>query len=239
MEPTDKEIQQVKAILEKQREREFTWEEATRAAWDIRSFANIMFDAATEELKRQVRLKESPKGFHLEGRGYTCQICGSSASDENSWFDKYGLKCMTCQDAINKKIISGSVAKDKKSWYTKYELEMFFNLKGKLLNLCLKEGFLKDRKIPGKGKSIHLQLFLIRDNKAVLPPKSLLKSRIVKVMKDGEEYYTSEFWYEFVDEKLAKKIAKYQIAALFPETFTQPIEVGHFYAKSINPLFSF
>lgn len=85
---------------------------------------------------------------------------------------------------------------------------MFISLIGKLLNMCLIEGLLKDRKIPGKGKSVHLQLFLKSDNKAVTPPKKLLESRRVKVLKDGEEFYTSEYWYEFVNEKLAKKIAK-------------------------------
>lgn len=239
MEPTDKEVQKFKETLEKQHGREFSWDEAYKATLDIHSFAGILFGMAEEEKRRQDKLKESPKGFHLEDRGYTCQLCRSSASYENSWFDKYGLKCMVCQNAINKRIIPASIAKDQNSYYTKYELELFFNLKGKLLTFCLKEGLLKDRKIPGKGKSVHLQLFLLSDNKAILPPKTLLKSRGVKVMKDGEEYYTSKFWYEFVDEKLAKKIAKYQIATIFPYSFAEPIETGRIYAKSVNPLFSY
>src|SRR5688572_2840677 len=110
MELTEKEKQKIKAVLEKQHGREFSWEETTKAAGDIQFFARVLFGMAEEEMKRQNKLKESPEGFHLEDKGYTCQLCGSSASYENSWYDKYGLKCMVCQDAINKRIIPASIA---------------------------------------------------------------------------------------------------------------------------------
>jgi len=239
MEHLDKRIHELKTSLEELHGREFSWEEATKASHDLSSLTQLFLDIAEEDLRRERKLLESPKGFHLEKEGYTCFICGRPASNENSWYDKYGLKCMTCQKAVNQKIIPGSVAKNKKCWYSKEELEMYFNLKGKLLNKCIKLGFLKARTIPDAGKTPHLHLFLLKDNKDVLPPKDLLKSRIVKMMIDGEEYYTSEYWYEYVDEKLAKQISKYMISALFPKTLSQPVKSGRFYFKSVNPLFSF
>lgn len=237
MEPHSKLVQETKLALEKQHGREFPCEEAKQVARGIQAFAGLLLKAAEEEVRRKRQLEKNPKGYHFDKKGYRCCLCDGPASMENSWYDNYGLKCMICQDAINKKVIPGLVAKNKDTWYSKYELEMYFNLKGKLLTQCLKQGILKSRIIQRKNGKVHLQPFLIKDNKDVLPPKNLLQSRMVKVMKDGEEYYTSEHWYEFVDEKTAKKIAKYQIAELFPYTFSQPIETGRFYSKNINPLF--
>src|SRR5690606_35747267 len=105
----------------------------------------------------------------------------------------------TCQGAINEKIIPGTVAKDKESWYCKYDLERFFNLKGSLLRRLIKQGILKDRIIPGLTTKVHLQLFLISDNKEVLPPKEILQSRTITVTEGGQQYHTQEPWYLFND----------------------------------------
>jgi hypothetical protein len=238
MEPSDEKIQEIKALLEKQHGREFSWEEATKAAWDIQSLARILLDAAIEEAKRKKMLEEFPKGFHLDRRG-TCLICGESTSNEKSWYDKYGLKCMTCQKAINEKIIPATIAKSKESWYSKYDLASYFNIKGALLTKYIKQAVLKDRIIPGEKKKMHLQLFLIRDNKDVLPPKKLLKSRITKIIKDGEEYFTQEHWYEFFDHKSLNRLKKYKIMHYLEESFAQPIQSGRLLFKEINPLFSY
>jgi hypothetical protein len=56
-------------------------------------------------------------------------------------------------------------------------------------------------------------------------------------MRNNEEYYTHEQWYEFVDEKLIKRLMKYKIIDCLKETLTKPIETGRFYIKQINPLF--
>jgi len=66
MEPSDQKIQQIKTLLEKQHGREFSWEEATEAAWDMESLSRIFFDVVMEEMRREQRLKEFPKGFHLD-----------------------------------------------------------------------------------------------------------------------------------------------------------------------------
>ena len=54
----------------------------------------------------------------------------------------------------------------------------------------------------GENKKVHLQLFLIKDIKDVLPTKKLLKSRIAKISRDEEEYLTREYWYEYTGQKL-------------------------------------
>ena len=216
-----------------------TDEEAKRNIDSISVFARLVFDAAKEKIRRENMLADSPKGFHLDEKGYSCTICGAGASQENSWYDKYGLKCMTCQKAIDKRIIPGTVATKRECCYLKTELEIYFNIKRPLLNRYIKQGLLKDRIILNAEKKQHLQLFLIKDNRNFLPPKSLLRLRRVKVMKDGQEYYTSEHWYEFIDEKLAKELSKYKIVECFKETFSQPIKSCRLYHKGLNPLFTY
>jgi hypothetical protein len=233
---SDKDIENIKKILEKEHNREFTWEEATKAMDDIKGLARIMYECASKEIRMQERLKENPKGFHLDDSGQ-CSICGDFVSKENSWFDEYGIKCMSCQKAINSKIIPASVAKDKESWYSKHELDSYFNIKGPDLKKYIKESFLKERIIPYEGKKAYFQLFLLKDNKDVLPPKKLLKSRIIKVMNKGEEFYTQAPWYEFADEKLIKRLAKYKILYCLPDLFSNPVDSGRLLFKQINPLF--
>ncbi len=107
---SDKQIQEIKNILEKDHGREFTWEEATQAMRDLENLASLVIEMANDDRRREEMLKKHPNGLHFEDSGCCCQICGNPASKENSWFDKYGLKCMICQEAINAKIIPGSIA---------------------------------------------------------------------------------------------------------------------------------
>lgn len=72
-------------------------EEATQRVRDLMKLAKIQFDVIKEDRWRQKLLEASPRGFHFDRKGYACLICGASASEENSWFDNYGLKCITCR----------------------------------------------------------------------------------------------------------------------------------------------
>jgi hypothetical protein len=165
----------------------------------MKMFAQIALDIAFEDHERQQHLKESPGGFHLEKDGYSCRICHGSASGKNSWFDEHGLKCINCQQAINQQIIPLSVATDKESWYTHFELELAFNLTPPVLRRWEKKGLLISRTIGGNGKRTHLKLFMISDNKSMLPPKALVDSKPVIEVIDGKEWNSSRPWYQFVD----------------------------------------
>lgn len=239
-EPTEKQIQEIKSNLEKQHGREFSEDEARTALWDLRRLAHIMYEAFNVDCKWKELLEQNPKGFHLEDGG-TCEICRDHTSGENSWFDKHGVKCMPCQRAINEKVIPTSVIKKKDSWYSKRDLEHYFNIKGADLSRYIKQSVLKDRIIKGETKKVHLQLFLMKDNKGVLPPKNLLKSRTVEIIHKGEPYLTQEEWYEYGDIKLLKRLAKYRIIECLKETLQKPFDTGGrlLVPKSgVNPLFS-
>lgn len=75
----------------------------------------------------------------------------------------------------------------------------------------------------------------------ILPPKGLLKSRVVTIMHKGEEYLTTEEWYEYADIKLIKRLAKYRIIECLKETLQKPITGGGRFLvpkNGVNPLFT-
>jgi hypothetical protein len=238
-EPTQKQLKDLKTGLEQQHGREFSDEEVRQAVWSLKRLAEIVLDGYKEESERQKLLKEKPKGFHLK-KGGTCRVGGEYAPEENSWFDQNGVKCLHCQRAIDEKVIPASIIEKKDSWYSTYDLEKFFNIKGADLNKYIKNGLLKERIIKNDKKKSHFQLFLMKDNKDVLPPKSLLKSRSITVIHNEEEYLTDEPWFETADEKVVKRLAKFQIIECLKETLQKPITTGRFLIpkNGINPLFT-
>ncbi len=169
--------------------------------WRMEQLAKFSEEWEKKEKAREEKLKANPKGFHLEGAGYTCFICGQSTPEGDNWYDEYGIKCLVCQKAIDDREIPASLAKDKDSWYSKYDLESRFNIKSPTLRKWVKEGIIKARTISYYGKGVHAELFLLEDNKDFLPPKKLTESRGVSEIKDGQTWHRSEEWYKFVDPK--------------------------------------
>lgn len=198
---SEKAIKEFQEIYRKKYGRELSYEEAADAARRLVGLVEICYDSWREDQKRKKKLEEFPKGFHLDGVGYTCFICGNRTPAGGNWYDKYGIKCLICQKAIDKKIIPATATHNKDSWYSKYDLESCFNLDRHALNRFVKQGILKPRTVPGESGRPHVQIFLIKDNKDTLPPKKLTESHMVKETKDGKDWYHSEPWYKFVDPK--------------------------------------
>lgn len=230
-------IGKLKAKLEKEHGRTITDDEAIQAHWFAERIANILSDSSRLDATHKKKLEETPKGFHLEG-SFTCLVCGLSAANENSWYDKNGIKCMFCQKAMDKKLIPKSVINNRDSWYSTYDLERYFNIDRGDLTKYVKSGLLKKRIVASGGRNPHLELFLVRDNKETLPPKKLLRAKLVKVTKDSEELFTNVEWYEFIDEKAAKKFLKYKILEIVKETLSKPILSRRIYFRSTHLLFS-
>lgn len=167
--------------------------------WQMEQAGKFMEEWKEKEKVLDEKLKANPKGFHREGAGYTCFICGESTPEGDNWYDEYGIKCLVCQKAIDDGEIPASLAKDKDSWYSRYDLDRRFNIKSPTLRKWIKEGIIKARTVSRYGKGIHFELFLIEDNKGFLPPKELTESRGVTEEKDGKTWYSSAEWYKFVD----------------------------------------
>ncbi|MFH1694701.1 MAG: hypothetical protein ABH880_03035 [Patescibacteria group bacterium] len=156
-------IQEFKDLLEKKEGKEISWEEAEKGAYNLMRFAELALELAEKDFRRQKKLEENPKGFHIEGIGYTCRVCHESISNEETWYDKNGIKCLLCQRALDKKVIPQRVCKDRDSWYAMWEL----NKEGIRTQTALKmmrEGKLKARVVKGDNGKPHFYAFMKEEN---------------------------------------------------------------------------
>lgn len=88
--------------------REFTDDERRRVV----DYFSLLIEIDQQEKARYVKLKDSPKGYAMDGEGRQCGLCFKSVYDNPGWFDKRGFKCSNCQDAVNKRKIPGSLCGD-------------------------------------------------------------------------------------------------------------------------------
>lgn len=167
--------------------------------WSMEQAGRFMDEWKEKEEARAKKLEENPKGFHREGAGYTCSICRDTTPAGDNWYDKWGMKCLVCQWAIDHKEIPASLAKNKESWYTRYDFDRYFNVKGATLNKWVRNGVVKDRTVSNYGKGVHAQVFLIKDNKDFLPPKKLLESKRGKLAGQNESESRMYPWHCFGD----------------------------------------
>ncbi len=192
-------VQKMKDLMEKESGKEVSLLEAEEAADNLADFAQLLFEIYQKEKQREKKLEENPKGFQLEG-SYSCQICGEGGTRNGGiWYDKWSMKCMICQAAVDRGEVPGWVAKHHDSWYSKYDLESRFKITTPTLKRWIKEGIIKPRTIVRESGRVHVQIFLVYDNRDFLPPKRLTKSESVKEVKNGETWFRSEPWYRFVD----------------------------------------
>ncbi len=184
MEPSDKYIKEFQEIYKKKHGKELPRKEAMEEARSLLGFVQIIYDSCKEDCIRKHKLKDHPKGFHLDDeKTYSCLICRENISNEQTWWDESGIKCLHCQKALDKKIIPKSVCKDTKSWYSKREFDYYFKIKSPTIRKFIRQEKLKPRVIKNiaTGKT-HFELFLIKDNKDVLPNKP--ESYLVKDDQD-------------------------------------------------------
>ncbi|MES2223745.1 MAG: hypothetical protein V4469_02305 [Patescibacteria group bacterium] len=191
-------VQEMKNIMEREGGKEVTWDEAEEAFANLGRYANLIYEFALEDRRRKNKLREFPKGYILESRGYSCAICGNSTQENENWYDQYGIKCSICQKAINRKEILPSIAKNRDNRYSEYDMESDFNVNKKKLKEWIEAGIIKPRTVMD-GSRVHCHIFLIKDNKDFLPQRKMVKSYMVKEDRNGETWYHSEPWYRFVD----------------------------------------
>lgn len=165
----------------------------------------MFFEAALEEKKLKEKLKDLPSGFSImDGDSYNCCICDMYVKDEELWYDKWGKKCLACQDAVDKNVIPASICKNQKARYTDFELDIYLKLKARTIKRLISQNVLKVRIIPKSG----FRVFLLEENIDVLPPKAILKSIYIPVEGDKNSVIIDP-WYEVKDPK--KILGKYKI----------------------------
>ncbi|MCK5332443.1 hypothetical protein KAJ41_01100 [Candidatus Parcubacteria bacterium] len=196
---SDKSIKEFQEIFKKEYGKEISYDEAAESGERLVGFFKLLYDCEVRDIKRKEKLKEFPKGYSLmDGNSYNCGICHSHIKDEQLWYDKWGIKCLACQNAVNRKMVPGKICYNDKLWYAMWEFESYFKLKSPTVRKLERQGILKSRTIPDTG----FKVFIIKDNIGTLPPKNLVKSRTVRV---GKNTYSSQDWYEFQDPKTTLK----------------------------------
>jgi hypothetical protein len=182
-----------------------TPEEKKEQERNLSAAYKIIFDAVLEERKLEEKLKDYPKGFAImDGKTYNCYVCDMHIKNEEIWYDKWGKKCLACQDAVDRNIIPGSICRSHKDWYKNWEFEMYFKIKTPTIKKLIRLNVLKVRIVPKNG----FEVILIKDNIDVLPPKNILKDVSFPVEGD-KNTITAIPWYEAKDPK--KTLGKYKI----------------------------
>jgi len=202
---SEKAIKEFQEIYKKEYGKEITYEDAAEAGRNLVGLFEILYDSHVAELRLKEKLKESPKGFSLmDGKTYNCGICHASIKDEQLWYDKWGKKCLACQEAVNKRIIPGKICYNDKYWYATWEFETYFKLKSPTVRKLVRQGILKARIVPKSG----FEVFLLKENTDVLPPKDILK--YIPVPVEGKaNTVTMTPWYEIYDPE--KVLGKFKI----------------------------
>ncbi|HMP28250.1 MAG TPA: hypothetical protein PKD85_01535 [Saprospiraceae bacterium] len=197
---SDKQLEEFQKLMQKSYGKRLSNDEARDSAQRLLGLVKMSVNCEIQANQRKERLITEPEGFCVGGRGYTCPACSNHTSEGENWYDKWGLKCTTCQKALDKKIIPGSVFIKENSWYSEYDLQDRFNIKKPTQIKWIKDGLLKSRIIPNlDNRGIRARLYLLKDNKYFLPPKKITESKMVKETKDGKDWFHCEPWYKFVD----------------------------------------
>src|SRR3954464_14978669 len=98
---SDESLEEFKKIMKAEKDYEFkTDSEARESAQNLVNFVELLYDMWREEEHRKIRLKKEPKGFGITGNGRMCSLCGRGIGEEEMWYDKWGMKCMDCQEAL-------------------------------------------------------------------------------------------------------------------------------------------
>jgi hypothetical protein len=162
---SDESLEKFKKIMKEEKDYVYpTDAEARKAAQDMVNFVELLYDIWREEERRMTRLKQEPKGFALKGEGRMCSLCGDGIGDEDMWYDKWGLKCMFCQQALNKRLLPGYVFKDSKNekHITATKLSWKLDIRHQTINKLVRQGKLKARVVPGKNRDT--LVFLKKEN---------------------------------------------------------------------------
>lgn len=147
---SDKSLKEFKELCEKEGIKYETEAEYRSAANNLVNLVDLLIEMDMAQRALKKRLETEPKGFLLEGKGRNCSLCGRGVYEGDGWYDKWGFKCMNCQDAVNKKKIPGSLCGD---WgHEKYVTDSTLSWKAGLhiqtIRKLIRHGDIKARQIP-------------------------------------------------------------------------------------------
>lgn len=158
---SDKSLKEFKELCEKEGIKYETEAEYRSAANNLVNLVDLLIEMDMAQRALKKRLETEPKGFALEGKGRNCSLCRHTVYEGDGWYDKWGFKCMNCQDAVNKRKIPGSLCGDwdNEKCITESDLAWKAKLHPQTVRKLIRQGKIKARQIP-KGP----HLILRKDN---------------------------------------------------------------------------
>lgn len=150
-EVSDKYLAEFKELCDKKGIKYETEAEYEQSARNLVGFMDVLVQIDMEERRRKTRLEKEPNGFAMIGEGRNCSLCKRMVYDkEEGWYDKWGFKCPTCQNAVEKHIIPGSLCHDhnNEKCITDSGLAGKTNLYAQTIKKLVRQGKIKARQIP-------------------------------------------------------------------------------------------
>lgn len=172
-----KAIDEFKEIYKKQYKKELNDAEASEAANNLVGLFKLLYDCEVKELQRKHRLKKEPEGFHLTGGTYSCSICHRQVTGDESWYDKWGIKCLRCQKAVKEGSVPPFVCQDRDSWYAMWELGSKFGIKHPTARKLVRQGGLKARIVAYEDGNPYEYVFLKKENPDLIDPEKKSPAR--------------------------------------------------------------
>lgn len=178
IEATDKLVADLKKALAKDGIRYETEFEYREAAQNLVSFVELAFEVALEQASWDRRLRDEPSGFTMAGGGRCCSLCSTCVSGD-IWYTKWGLMCVNCHTAYDKKIVPGYVFKDSKNekHATDWWLAHHTGLTTQTIRKLIRQGKIVARKVPNGPYVI-----LVRDNPDI---KAILQEEIERTYEQN------------------------------------------------------
>ncbi|OGH47881.1 MAG: hypothetical protein A3A51_00050 [Candidatus Levybacteria bacterium RIFCSPLOWO2_01_FULL_39_10] len=164
---TPKALEEFKKIYKEQYGKEFKSDvEALDSAQRLLNLFEVLLKCEHRERLRKQRLKDEPKGFHLEedGSTYNCIICHKMISGKDGWWDLDGQKCLDCQRNIENGVVPRNICRDRDSWYASWQIQDKLKIHSSTVRKMVREGKLKARNLTTEGGTIYFQVFLLSEN---------------------------------------------------------------------------
>lgn len=158
---SDKSYEDFKKISDKDGTKYESDLEMKESADNLVKLVDLLIEMDMQQRALKERLETEPKGFSMEGEGRNCSLCGQMVHSTVGWYDKWGFKCINCQEAVDKKIVPGSMCGDydHKKCITDSSLSWKSGLHTQTIRKLIRTGEIKARQIPNGP-----YLILRRDN---------------------------------------------------------------------------
>ena len=128
-----------------QKERNFSEDELRRLA----KYFDVLIEMDQKQRSLHKRANAEPGGLSMLGEGRTCSLCRNSVHHDG-WFDKWGFKCPTCQNAVNKRKVPGSLCRDYnfKKYIPDTVLAFYLGVSVSQVRKMIRAGAIKARRAP-------------------------------------------------------------------------------------------